>query len=294
MASRLLYYLVILPISLLPFGVLYIISDALRFVVFNVVGYRSKVIHDNIRKSFPQKSKSELKEIQKKFQKHFCDLVLESIKAFTISKKDAQKRMIDRNVEVINRYKEQGRHVILVGGHYGNWELFAITIGASLKHHAVALYTPLKNKFFNQKITDSRSKYGLEMLPIKAIKEKVTKIGNESHAIILGSDQSPHKTQKSYWTKFLNQETAVLFGTEKFAKEIDAVVVFANIYRMKRGHYEIDYRLLTETPKETEFGFITKTHTQWLEKIIEEEPAYWLWSHRRWKHKRPKEEILYD
>ncbi len=294
MASRLLYYLVIIPLSLLPFGVLYIISDALRLVLFNLVGYRNKVIYENIKNSFPQKSESEIKKIKKKFHKHLCDLVVESIKAFTISKKEAQKRMIDRNVEVVNRYKEQGRHVILVGGHYGNWELFAITIGASIKHHAVALYTPLNNKFFNQKITGSRSKYGLEMLPIKAIKEKVTQIDNEPHAIILGSDQSPRKTQKAYWTTFLNQETAVLFGAEKFAKEIDAVVVFANIYRMKRGHYEIEYRLLTESPKETEYGFITRTHTQWLEKIIEEDPAYWLWSHRRWKHKRPKEGILYD
>ncbi|MEQ8625728.1 MAG: lysophospholipid acyltransferase family protein [Vicingaceae bacterium] len=293
MGSRLLYYFIILPISYLPFWALYFLSDFLRFVLFTLIGYRKKVIHENLRKSFPEKNEEEIEKIKSKFHKHLCDLVIESIKAFSISKETAQKRMIDRNVELVNKYKKQGRQVILVGGHYGNWELFAITIGISLEHHAMALYTPIKNKFFDEKVKRSRSKYGLEMLPIQVIKEKVQSINNELYAIILGSDQSPRKTQKAYWMTFLNQETGVQFGTEKFAKEIDAVVIFANIFRMKRGHYEIEYRLLTETPNETDYGYITKTHTKWLEEIIQDDPAYWLWSHRRWKYKRPTDEKLH-
>lgn len=294
MATRLLYYFIILPISFLPFRLLYLLSDFLRFVLFTLVGYRKKVIYQNLRNAFPEKSESEIKHIQERFHRHLCDLVVESIKAFSISQEEAQKRMIDRNVEVVNTYKKQGRQVILVGGHYGNWELFAITIGISLDHHAVALYTPIKNKFFDKKVKASRSKYGLEMLPISAIKEKVNAIGNELYAIILGSDQSPRRSQKAYWMNFLNQETGVQFGTEKFAVEIDAVVIFANIFRTKRGHYEIEYRLLTETPQETAYGYITKTHTKWLEEIIKREPAYWLWSHRRWKHQRPAGEELHE
>ncbi|MBL4708375.1 MAG: lysophospholipid acyltransferase family protein [Flavobacteriales bacterium] len=221
-----------------------------------------------------------------------CDLVIESLKAFSISLKEAQRRMKDRNIEVVNQYAKKGRQIVMVGGHYGNWEMFAITIGESLANNALALYTPLKNEFINEKITKGRSKYGLGMLSIKEIKAKMEDLNNDSYTIIFGSDQSPRKTQRAYWMKFLNQETGIQFGTEKLAKEFDAVVIFASIHKVKRGHFEIEYELITETPNETEVGYITKTHTQKLEKIIQQQPQHWLWSHKRWKHQRPEGEIL--
>lgn len=292
MGSKLLYYLVIIPISRLPFFILYLISDFLYLIMYRLIGYRRKVVFANIRNSFPEKTDKEIKQIEAKFYSHLCDLVVESVKAFTISKNSAQERMIDRNIDLVNQYKKTGKHVVMVGGHYGNWELFAITIGAALDYKSLALYTPLKNKFINEKITSSRSKYGLGMLSIKSIRQKLNNLDRELYTIIFGADQSPRKNQRAYWMTFLNQETGVQFGTEKFAKEFDAVVIFANIYKVKRGFYEVAYELICEKPNETEFGFITKAHTQRLEKVIQAQPEYWLWSHKRWKHKRPEDEIL--
>ena len=294
MASRLLYYLIVIPFSWLPFFILYGISDFLYFVVYKVFKYRRKVVYTNIFNSFPEKSEKEIKEIESKFYSHLCDLIVESIKVFTISKEEAQKRMVDRNIELVNKYKDQGRHVIMVGGHYGSWELFGITIGISLRYKAIALFAPLRNKFFNEKITKSRSRFGLEMLPINEIKERLNDLNDDLYTIIFGSDQSPNTAQRAYWMNFLNQETGVQFGTEKFAKEFNAVVIFANIYKMKRGHFEVAYELLCENPQDKPYGEITETHTRMLEKIIQNQPEYWLWSHKRWKHKRPEGEALND
>lgn len=292
MGSKILFYLVILPISKLPFWMLYLLSDLLYLVLYKIIGYRTKVVRANLTNSFPNKTDQEIKILEVKFYSHLCDLVVESLKAFSISLEDAKVRMKDRNIEVVNQYHKQGRQVVLVGGHYGNWELFAITIGATTEHNTLALYTPLKNEFINEKITNSRSKYGLEMLAIKDIKEKLNTINAKLYAIIFGADQSPRKSQKAYWMKFLNQETGVQFGTEKFAKDFNAVVIFANIYKVKRGYYELQYEVITEQPNEEEFGYISKTHTQMLEKVIKEQPQFWLWSHKRWKHKRPEGEVL--
>tara|TARA_B110000503_G_C7150303_1_gene414881 strand:+ start:1533 stop:2309 length:777 start_codon:yes stop_codon:yes gene_type:complete len=257
-----------------------------------MIGYRTKVVRQNLTNSFPDKSEKEILALEAKFYSHLCDLVVESLKAFSISLEEAKLRMKDRNIEVVNQYFKQKRQVVLVGGHYGNWELFAITIGATTDHKTLALYTPLKNQFINEKITKSRSKYGLGMLSIKEIKSKLNDINSDFYAIIFGADQSPRKSQRAYWMKFLNQETGVQFGTEKFAKEFNAVVIFTNIYKVKRGYYELQYDVITEQPNQEELGFISKTHTQMLEKVIQEQPEYWLWSHKRWKHERPEGEVL--
>ncbi len=292
MGPRILYYLVVLPVSKLPFWALYRLSEVLCFVVFKLIGYRRKIIRSNLQNSFPEKGIDEIKRIEKIFCLHFCDLVMESIKAFSISKEEAFKRMKDRNIELVNKYKASGKHVVMVGGHYGNWELFAITIGAVLEYKSIALYTPLRNQFLNQKITASRSKYGLEMLGIKTIKERINAANSDLYTIIFGADQSPRKDQRAYWMKFLNQETGIQFGTEKFAVEFDAVVIFANIYKVKRGFYEVEYTLITEDAKSHSYGEITKRHVGMLEEVINKQPEYWLWSHRRWKHKRPEGEVL--
>lgn len=292
MGSKVLFYLVILPISKLPFWMLYLISDFLYLILYRIIGYRTKVVRQNLTNSFPDRSEKEILAIEAKFYSHLCDLVVESLKAFSISLEEAKLRMKDRNIEVVNQYFKQKRQVVLVGGHYGNWELFAITIGATTDHKTLALYTPLKNKFINEKITKSRSKYGLGMLSITEIKDKLNDINSDLYAIIFGADQSPRKSQRAYWMKFLNQETGIQFGTEKFAKEFNAVVIFTNIYKVKRGYYELQYDVITEQPNQEELGFISKTHTQMLEKVIQQQPEYWLWSHKRWKHKRPEGEVL--
>jgi|SRR5690554_2294735 len=288
MGSKLLYYIILLPFSRLPFWMLYGFSDFLYIVLYRLIGYRTKVVRQNLINTFTEKSEKDIKEIEAKFYRHLCDIMVESVKAFTISTKETKKRMIHRNVDVVNQFKELKKNVVLVGGHYGNWELYAIGVGMVLSHHPIALYTPLKNQFINDKITESRSKYGLQMLSIQSIKNKLEAFNDDLYAVIFAADQSPRKSQKAYWMSFLNQETGVQFGTEKFAKAFEAAVVFGNIYKVKRGYYEVEYEVICENAHETEYGFITEQHTKMLEKAILNQPEYWLWSHRRWKHKRPE------
>ncbi len=178
--GKILYYLVILPVSLLPYFFLYRISDFLFFLFYYVLGYRKKVIVGNIKRSFPDKSGEEHKRIAKAFYRHFADLIVESLKVFTISKKEVEERMKFLNPELINRYFDEGKSVILAGGHYNNWELFAVAIDQAVKHQSIAIYKPLSNKFFDEKMRATRGKYGLEMISIKEVKPVFEKIPIET------------------------------------------------------------------------------------------------------------------
>nr|WKN37385.1 lysophospholipid acyltransferase family protein [Tunicatimonas sp. TK19036] len=282
------YYLLILPLSRLPFFLLYLISDFLFLVLYYLFPYRRKVVFTNLKNSFPEKTTQQLVEIERKFYRHLCDLIVESLKAFTISKEQARKRMKHINPEVLNRFFDEGKNVVMVGGHYCNWELFAVTIDQEIKHQSVALYTSFKNKFLNQKMLESRSRFGLKMLPFQDIKQRLSECNACPSVTIFGADQSPRKSQRAYWMEFLNQDTGVQYGTEKFARDYDMPVVQGNIYKVKRGYYEVVYTLLTEHPCQTEYGEITTMYTRFLEKVIQKQPEYWLWSHKRWKHKRPE------
>ncbi len=285
--NALFYYLIIIPISLLPFPILYGISNFLFFIFYYVAGYRKKVVLGNIQRSFPNKTAKEQEEICRKFYKHFCDLILESLKAFTISEKAVLKRVTCKNPEAIDKYFEQGRSVIIAGGHFNNWEIFAVAVDKLIKHHVVGIYKPLSNVYFDEKMRKTRGKYGLEMISTKKIKRYLDDNTNVLTATIFAIDQSPSNPNSAYWTTFLSQDTAVLFGTEKYAKDYNHVVVYGRINKEKRGHYSFEFFDVTENPQETAYGEITEKTTRMLETDIYEHPEFWLWSHRRWKHKRP-------
>ena len=280
---RILYYLILLPVSILPNWALYRISDAMYWTVYRLVGYRTKVVRANIRNSFPDWPKEYCKGIEHKFYVHFCDMVVEAIKTFSISKKELAQRITHRNPGLLQEYFDKGQHITLVGGHYGNWELFIASTGMHFSHQPLALYTPLHNKFMNKKLTKSRSRFGVWMKGYQEAKEVVKSGTTGPVAFIFGSDQSPSITQKPYWTNFLCQETGVLFGAEKFARDNNTPVVYWFIHKMKRGCYEVEYRLLCEKPGSLEKGMITEAHTRMLEDDIRKAPAYWLWTHKRWK-----------
>ncbi len=284
----LLYYLIIIPLSLLPFRVLYWISDGLFFLFFHVSGYRKKVVLQNIRNSFPEKSEKEHIEICRKFYKHLCDVMVESLKTFTISKKEILKRIVCNNPEVVNKFYDRKQSIIIVGGHYNNWELFAVSIGLLFKHKGGGIYQPLTNKYFEEKMLSSRGKYGTNLVPVKKVKQFFEDNKNIPIAPIFATDQSPSNPNTAYWMKFLNQDTGVLFGAEKFAKEYNFPVVYCRMNKIRRGFYTLDFFDVTDTPKETAFGEITEKATHLLEKDILTAPEFWLWSHRRWKHKRPE------
>lgn len=292
LANRLLYYLIILPVSKLPYPALYGLSDFLFWVLYYVTGYRKKVVFPNLKNSFPDKSEQEIEALSKQFYRHFADLIVESLSLFSISRKEASARMKFANPEIFDKHFHEGRNVIIAGGHLNNWELFAVAVDDALQHDTIALYKPLNNPFFDEKMRLSRGKYGLQMVSIRKAAEVFNTNSHQPVAVIFGTDQSPSNSRKGYWTKFLNQDTPVLFGTEKYAKEYDCPVYYGRILKIKRGYYEVTFSLITENPRDCAYGEITEKHTAMLEADIRQQPQFWLWTHRRWKHKKPPEHEL--
>lgn len=280
------YYGVIIPISLLPFPLLYGLSDFLYYIIYYVVGYRKDIVFQNLKNSFPEKTNAERIEIAKKFYRHFCDITLESLKVFSITELEVQERMAVKNPEVVDKYFDQGRSIILAGGHYNNWELFAVAIDATIKHQSVAIYKTFTSKYFDEKMRNTRGKYGLKLISTKIVKKAFEEERNNLTATIFGVDQNPPFPDKCHWMKFLNQDTGVLFGTEKYAKEYNYPVVFCRINKIKRGYYVFDFEDVIDQPNKTSHGEITEKVTRLLELDILKQPEYWLWSHKRWKHER--------
>ena len=279
------YYCIILPISLLPFSILYLFSDALFIIVYHIIGYRKKVVLTNLQNSFPEKSTKELNIIMYRFYIHFCDIIMESVKGFSISEKEIRNRFIIRNPVLANKYAKTGQSIIFVTGHYNNWEMCAQAFPLTSDHYCCGIYKPLTNSFLNQKIFSSRSKFGCNLIYMQQTK-KSFEDKSQIKAIAFVSDQSPTNAKRSYWMKFLNQDTGVSFGVEKYSKEYNCPVIYASIIKVKRGYYEVYYSIITENPNNEHDGKITRDYTTKLEKEIINKPQYWLWSHKRWKHKK--------
>lgn len=224
MGSRILYFLVILPISYLPFFLLYRLSDVAYFMMYYVVCYRKKVVMSNLNNSFPEKSENEIRKISKQFYRHFCDLVLEGLKGFSISEKQIQKRFKMKSSEAIDDLYKQGKDIVFVGGHYNNWEMLALGIGMELKHTIVGIYKPLSDKFFDDKMIKSRQRFGLKLAPMKQVKKFMEMDYGKPKGVIFAVDQSPHNKKTAVWGRFLNQDTAFFYGAEKYAKDYDLPV----------------------------------------------------------------------
>lgn len=280
-----LYYIIIKPISLLPWPLLYFLSDILYWVIYKVFRYRVKIVNQNLTRSFPNKTDQEIRQLRRNFYHHFCDIMVESLKIFSISGEDAKSRFVVTNPEVLKPFFDQGRSVIIAGGHYNNWEMLAVGLDSYIDHQSAAIYHRLGNKFMNDKALASRGKYGLKMISRQEVKEFFAQ-STELTATLFGADQSPSIAKKVYWMEFLNQETAVMFGVEKFALEKNLPVIFGGIEKVKRGHYEFTMEVLIDDPSKCVHGQITEAHAKRLEKQIIADPQYWLWTHKRWKRKR--------
>ncbi len=288
--SAIVYYL-ILPflylIALLPFPLFYLFSDAIYFILYRVIGYRKKVVYENLKNSFPNKSHQELKLIEKKFYHYLCDLFLETLKTLTISKEDAIKRcsLTDNAIRLFDELNHQKKSCILVLGHYGNWEWAGNTFSLLNKQQLYVIYHPLTNKHFDNLMYQLRTRFGTKLYAMKDTMREMIKNRNEVNATAFIADQTP-SPEGAYWTTFLNQDTPVFWGTEKIAQKLNFPVIYVSVKRVKRGFYEIDCEYLVADPKNTKEGEISELHTKRLEKDIIAQPEIWLWSHRRWKHKR--------
>ena len=277
------YYFFILPISYLPKYFLYFFSNLLYVFLGRVLKYRKKIIHKNLKNSFPEKSENEIFEIRNNFYKHFCDLIVESFSGFSISRKSIEQKITIKNQDLLNEFAVKGQNIILIGGHYNNWEMTAQRMPLVFKHELFAIYKPIKNKFYDRKMKSSREKFGLNMISMKETKAYFTNETGTPRAIIFGSDQSPSNSKKAYWTKFLNQDSAFLYGAEKYAKSFNWPVIYVSINKIKRGEYLVEYQLITQKPKEESYGEIIKKFAFLLESDIKNQPEYWLWTHNRWK-----------
>ena len=281
--NNFLYHIIIIPISNLNNFFLYLVSDVLYLIVGKLIKYRKPLITKNLKNSFPEKNENEIKNIQRYFYKHFLDLIVESLKGFTISKKEINRKIKLKNPDLVNEMAQKSQNIILIGGHYNNWEMSAQKMPLECEHELFAIYKPLSNKFFDKKMKDSREKFGLRMISMKETKDYFQKNNEKPRAIIFGSDQSPSSTKKAHWLNFLNQESGFLFGAEKYAKEFNWPVVYVSIQKIQRGTYEVSFQLITEKPKEEPNGKIIQDFANLLEIDINRNPPYWLWTHNRWK-----------
>ncbi|NVO04155.1 MAG: lysophospholipid acyltransferase family protein [Bacteroidetes bacterium] len=273
--------------SLLPFKILYFFSDFLYLLIYYVFGYRKKEVKVNLVNSFPNKSAEELKKIEKKYYHNLCDLIVEIAKIRHISQKQLLSRIQFKNKEIVNGFIEQGKSVFVVTGHIGNWEWTGMSFPLNFNARVIAVVKPLTNKFFDNYFYFLRTRFTSEgPVPFKQTLRALIKHKNEKTITVLASDQTPAKEEIEYWTTFLNQDTPVFLGTEKMAKALDVVVLFFTNKRVKRGYYEIEFSTITNRPKETKEFEITESHVNLLEKFINNNPDNWLWSHRRWKHKK--------
>lgn len=274
-------------VALLPLRVLFVLSDFTRFIVYNVLRYRRKVVATNLRNSFPQKSQKELKQIERKYYKHLCDMFVEVIHILHASPKNAMKMAKFRNIELINKYFEQGKSVIVVAGHYGNWEVLN-TVSLLIKHKVIAAYKPVTNKHFEHFLNTNRERFGCIPVCMYDIARTTIKMNNNGEPFFLAlfADQTPTSGEARYWTDFLNQDTPVFLGAEKLARKTNQPVLFCKVYKPRRGYYEVEFEVLEDNPAQTQTHEITDLHVKALEKIINQTPELWLWSHRRWKRKR--------
>ncbi len=281
------YYCLVLPLSYLPLGVLYIFTDFFFLILATVFPYRKKVIEENLKRSFPDKSPKEIKQLKRQFYLHFCDLLAEGIKNLSISKKELSRRYKVKNPEIMDDLFSQNKSVILVSGHYNNWEWLITSQSFLFNHKAMGIGMPMTSKFWDKKINERRMRYGMKVIHAKNFKVEIQKNSEHPIALLTLADQSPGDSTKAYWTKFLNQESAILFGVEQMAHMYDFAVVFFATRKVKRGYYEMDLKLITDNPRKLEWGEITEKHLHLLEKEIIDKPEYWIWSHKRWKREIP-------
>jgi KDO2-lipid IV(A) lauroyltransferase len=275
--------------AMLPFWVLYFFSDLVYPFVYYAVKYRRKVVRENLVHSFPQKSQKEIEKIEKKFYRHLCDYFVETIKTLRLSNKEARRRMKFENPEMINRLTENGNTCFLSLGHYGNWE-WVPSIGIYLQNNVQQglIYKQLNSEAFDRLFLSIRTRFSPVPIEKDSALRKIIKQRNDGKAMVIGflTDQRPHRDQAQYWTNFLNQDTPVQIGMERIARQLGFSIVYLDIVKVKRGHYVGNFSIITpDASQESEFT-VTEQYIRRLEETILEEPAYYLWSHNRWKFSR--------
>ena len=281
-------YVFIWLISFLPFRMLYVVADMNYVLLYYVFRYRRRVVRVNLCNSFPEKSLKEIVGIERKYYKHMADLTVELYKMWHMSEASIRKRCVFRNTELPQKYFDEGRSVIGVLGHYGNWEWMSSYSLWENDADFLALYKPIRDKMTDRMMKEIRSRFGAVLVAKDDTLRVIARYRSEGRLFLAGfiGDQTPNVHNLNFWTRFLNQDTPVLLGTERIARKYDIPVVSVRMRKVKRGYYEVEFVDVCPHPAELEPGVLTEKHTRLLESFIREEPQYWLWSHKRWKHRR--------
>ncbi|MDD2345610.1 MAG: lysophospholipid acyltransferase family protein [Bacteroidales bacterium] len=274
-------------ILILPWSWCYRISDFFAFMLLYVVKYRREVAINNLSRSFPEKSQKEIKAILKQTYKNISDIFIEVMKTEKMSKEDLKKRMKVENIELLNNLYDEGKSVIILAAHIGSWEWMGPRIQLDMKYDGYVAYKPLSNKHFDKYMSMLRSHFFEDrMVYFKTMLRFILTNKEELRTYIMPADQSPTKTEIGCWLDFMNQETGFFTGSERIASKAKFAVVFLDNKRIKRGQYNVKLSLISkDASKEEEFA-ITKEYAKLLEENLKSQPDNWLWTHKRWKHKR--------
>lgn len=280
-------------LSLLPFFLIYRLSDLCFFILYYVVGYRKKVTRRNLHHSFPEKDEAELRKIERRFYHYFCDYIFETIKLATMTRRTMMRRMKFSGMQHIYGPLERGHNVALYLAHYCNWEwVTGIMLHLPQTIYGGQVYHVLQSKVMDRLMLTLRSRMGTINIPMHELLRRIIKVRKEGQQLVLGfiSDQGPEMFNIHYWTTFLHQETAIIDGTETVARKCDFACVYLDIRRIRRGHYAVEVLPLEENPASTPEFTVTEQYARALERNIQRQPEFWLWTHNRWKRTRQMHE----
>ena len=270
--------------SLLPWRIMYLLSDIVAFILQRVVKYRVEVVKQNLAIAFPNKTLLERNKIANDFYRQFTDSFIETFKLLSMSDKTFMKRF-SSNSEVLNDLYKTGQNVQIMAGHFFNWEFANWGVAKYGKYPFLAVFMPLSNKVFSKLIYDLRARYGSILIPATNFRSQFHKYANEgSYAMALAADQNPGNPLQAYWVNFFGRLTPFVKGPEKGAKLNNTAQVFVHFYRTKRGYYHSHYELMTISPNYFKDGQLTALYVKVLEEKIQANPSNYLWSHRRWKY----------
>lgn len=269
-------------LSLIPWRIMYFIADLFYVLVYYGFGYRKAIVMKNLSIAFPDKTEAERVRIAKDFYHNFIDMIFETIKMFSISNKELQKRF-SANYEVLNDLYDSGQNVQLECGHFFNWEIVNLNIGLKSRYPFIGVYQPLSNKVMDRIMLKMRQKNGTILIPASDFKNNFSDYVEDRYAMGLAADQNPPSEFKAHWVNFFGRLTPFVVGPEKGAKEKNTVVLFGHFYKVKRGYFKVDLELITTTPREFANGQLTQIFAEHVERAVRKTPANYLWSHRRWK-----------
>ncbi|GAB3530763.1 lysophospholipid acyltransferase family protein [Pontibacter brevis] len=279
-------------LSLLPLSVLYVLADFLYFLVYYLIGYRKKVVYQNLRSAFPEKSEQEIQQIAKDFYKQLADVVVETLKLSSMQVEEMRRRITFTNQHLLDDLVKQGTPVITMGSHAANWEWVLPAGAMRFDFPTNGIYKSLNNPFFEAYMLHTRSQMGARLIEMKETSRDFVRNRKVPRVVAMLSDQTPLRSEIQYWTTFLNQDTPFYVGAEKLSNMFGYPVLYLDVKRTRRGHYTLTFEVITDgrqaNPATEDQYPITSLFAKKLEATIRRSPADYLWTHKRWKHKRPE------